>query len=98
MTVATAPERRAPEKRATRQGATSEGALRFAQAAALLTVLLISSRQFLGEGVTLGHIATLLVAPLWIPALRRWTGGLWLAGVGVAATIASVWLLSLIHI
>ena len=92
MTVATAPERWAPEKRATQQGATSEGALRFAQAAALLTVLLISSRQFLGEGVTLGHIATLLVAPLWIPALRRWTGGLWLAGIGIAATIASVWL------
>lgn len=70
----------------------SRTGLRFARAAALVAVLLIASRHFLGEGVTLGHVAALLLAPLWLPALRRATGGVWI-GIGCAvAGVASVWL------
>lgn len=70
----------------------SPSGLRFARSAALITVLLLASRQFLGEGVTLGHVAALLTAPLWLPALKRTVGGVWI-GVGCAvAAIASVWL------
>ena len=72
--------------------ADSARALRFARAAALVAVFLIASRQFVGEGVTLGHIATLLTAPLWIPALRRTVGAVWLAVGGAVAVLASVWL------
>ncbi|WP_375399269.1 hypothetical protein [uncultured Amnibacterium sp.] len=66
--------------------------LRFARSAALITLFLLASRQFLGEGVTLGHVAALLTAPLWLPALKRTVGCVWI-GIGCAvAAIASVWL------
>lgn len=70
----------------------STGALRFAQAAALLTVFLIAARPTLAQGLTLGHIAAVLLIPLWLPVLRRYTGGVVVGAAGLAATIASVWL------
>lgn len=67
-------------------------ALLFSRGAALLAVLLVSFRIGLGQGVTVGHVLTLVLAPLWFPALRRYTGGVWLAVVGLAATVSSIWL------
>lgn len=67
-------------------------AFRFARGAALVTVLLLASRQFLGEGVTVGHVAALLVTPLWLPAVRRVVGGTWIGIGAVVASVASVWL------
>lgn len=70
----------------------TDRAVVFSRVAALLTLVLLASRVSIGEGVTLGHLATLALVPLWFPALRRHTGGLWLAWAGLAATLASVWL------
>lgn len=70
----------------------SDRALLFSRGAALLTVLLVSFRIGLGEGVTVGHVLTLVLAPLWFPTLRRYTGGVWLGVVGLIATLSSIWL------
>ena len=70
----------------------SDRALLFSRAAALLAVLLVSFRIGLGEGVTVGHVLILVLAPLWVPALRRYTGGIWIAVVAGIATVASIWL------
>jgi hypothetical protein len=63
-----------------------------AQVLALGTIFLISSRQFVGQGVTFGHIASLLLLPLWVPAFRRSRAALALGVLGLLAVVASVWL------
>lgn len=70
----------------------STAAQRFAQVSALLTVLLLSARPTLVQGLTVGHLAAILVAPMWVPALRRYRGGVAIGVAGIAATIASLWL------
>jgi hypothetical protein len=70
----------------------SDGALWFARSAALVAVLMVSFRLTLGQGVTVGHVLILVLAPLWVPSLRRYTGGIWIACAGLAATLASIWL------
>ncbi|WP_210509034.1 hypothetical protein [Naasia sp. SYSU D00057] len=63
-----------------------------AQVLAIAAIFLISSRQFLGQGVTLGHVASLFLLPLWVPAFRRYVGGVTLGVLAVLGTLASVWL------
>ncbi|BDZ45926.1 hypothetical protein [Naasia aerilata] len=59
---------------------------------ALAAILLLSSRQFLGQGITFGHLASLALIPLWLPAFRRYAGGLWIAVLGLLGLIFSLWL------
>jgi hypothetical protein len=59
---------------------------------ALLTIFLISSRQFVGQGITLGHLASLLLLPVWLPCSRRYIGQVPLLIFGTLATAMGLWL------
>ena len=72
--------------------AATPGTVRFAQVASLLTLFLLAARPSVAQGLTVGHVAALLVLPLWLPVVRRYTGGVLLVVTGLAATVASVWL------
>lgn len=73
-----------------RPDALPDRALVFSRVAALATVLLLSSRPYIGQGVSVGDLAALAFAPLWLPVLKRYPGGRWLFGAGLLATVASV--------
>ncbi|RFA21187.1 hypothetical protein B7R25_07365 [Subtercola boreus] len=63
--------------------------MRFIAAAALI---LIGARIALPQGVEVGHVAGLLLMPVWIPVVRHYRWGWALLGTGVFAALMGVWL------
>lgn len=65
----------------------------FATAAiALLTLFLLGARIFIGQGVSVGHVAALATLPLWLPGLLRLKSGFWIAVTCALSAISACWL------
>ncbi|THG30805.1 hypothetical protein [Naasia lichenicola] len=62
------------------------------QTIAIAIILLMSSRQFIGQGITFGHLAALVTIPLWLPTFRHFIGGIWIAVIGAIGGVAAIWL------
>lgn len=65
------------------------------QAVAIVALLLLGARQFLWNGLTSGYAVAVVLAPVWLPVLRRYWGGRWLVGVTVVAVGAGMLLTDL---
>jgi hypothetical protein len=59
---------------------------------AAVAVLCVGSRIFLGGGVTVGNVVALVLLPLWLPTLARFSGARSFAIIGVVAAAAGLWL------
>ncbi|MCL3861297.1 hypothetical protein [Actinotalea sp. K2] len=62
---------------------------------AILTLVLLGMRQFLWSGLTSGYALAFLLAPVWLPVLRRYWGGRWLFALTALALVSGLWLTEL---
>lgn len=66
-----------------------------AQVVAIILLVLVAARIRVAEGITVGLVVGILLSPIWVPAVRRYRGGILLTVVGVAAVAAGLWLTGL---
>lgn len=59
---------------------------------AAVTIALIAFREPIQQGLEVGHVAAVLLAPLWIPAFLRHRGALLLAGLIALSVVAGAFL------
>jgi hypothetical protein len=59
---------------------------------AVLAIILIAIREPIQQGLEVGHVAAVLLAPLWIPAFLRHRGAPVLAGLVLLSVAAGAWL------
>jgi hypothetical protein len=59
---------------------------------AALAIVLIAFREPILQGLEVGHVAAVLLAPLWIPPFLRHRGAPALAGLIVLSVVAGAWL------
>lgn len=69
-----------------------EGLERLLRTAMLGTLFLIGIRTTVGPGVTVGAAASILITPLWLPALRRYRGAWLLLAAAALAVLVGCWL------
>lgn len=62
---------------------------------AVLLLVLVAARTRLPEGLSVGLLAGVAFSPIWVPALRRFRGGVLLFGLGVVAVLSGLWLTGL---
>lgn len=62
---------------------------------AFLVLVLLGARQELSHTVTVGYVAALVIAPLWLGALGKFRGAASLFVVGIACCLSGFWLLAL---
>jgi hypothetical protein len=60
--------------------------------AAIVAIVSLAFREPLLQGVELGHVIALVLAPLWIPPLLRHRGAPVLVGLVLASVVAGLWL------
>jgi hypothetical protein len=68
---------------------------RISRVLAVGALVLIASRFEIAQGITAGHVATVVLLPIWWPALRRFWGARPLVVVGLIAVASGLWLASL---
>ncbi|MEF2977724.1 O-antigen ligase family protein [Subtercola sp. YIM 133946] len=59
---------------------------------AALSLVLIALEILLPAGTQVGFIVSLVLAPVWIPAVGSFRGGWWIVGLGLFAAAMGVWL------
>ena len=64
-------------------------------AVAFLVLVLLGARQNVTHTVTAGHVAALLIAPLWLGSLGKFRGAGSLFVLGIASCLSGFWLLGL---
>ncbi|PPF66128.1 hypothetical protein C5E16_12365 [Clavibacter michiganensis] len=62
------------------------------RAVAAVAIVLIAFREPVQQGLEVGHVAAVLLAPVWIPAFLRHRGAPVLAGLVVLSVVAGAWL------
>lgn len=70
----------------------NRGPNRVAQTIAVVAVTLVGTRVFLVGGVSVGFVVSVVLIPLWLPSVRRYSGGILLMGVGLLAAVSGAWL------
>ena len=60
--------------------------------AAVVTIVALAVRIPLQQGLEVGHVLAIVLAPLWIPRLGRYRGAVLVAGAIVLAVGAGLWL------
>ncbi|MET1052787.1 MAG: hypothetical protein ABWX65_09130 [Mycetocola sp.] len=68
---------------------------RLAQAIAVLAVTIVGTRIFIASGLTVGIAVSLLLLPLWLPALRRYQWAVPLMLLGLVTILSGAWLTDL---
>lgn len=61
----------------------------------ILVLFATGMRVFVAQGLTVGMIASVLLIPLWVPALARYRGGRLVVGAIVLASVSGIWLTEL---
>ena len=59
---------------------------------AIAVLVLLAMRIELAQGLTVGYLIVLVLAPLWLPVLRQFRGARALLGTGAVALVSGVWL------
>jgi hypothetical protein len=62
---------------------------------AFLVLVLLGARQHLSHTVTVGYVAALVIAPLWLGALEKFRGAASLFMLGMTCCLSGFWLLGL---
>ena len=68
---------------------------RLAQSMAVIAVALVGTRIFVASGATVGIAVSLILLPLWLPAVRRYVGAAPLMVIGLCAVVSGAWLTDL---
>lgn len=76
----------------TRSGTRTTSARTVDGAIAAVALLALGQRQVVAQGVTVGLVVALALAPVWVPQLRHWWGARLLLSTGVLAALAGLWL------
>lgn len=59
---------------------------------AIGALVLIGARISLPQGIEVGHVAALALAPVWVPVVRLYRWGWALIGTGALAVVSGIWL------
>lgn len=59
---------------------------------AIAVLVVLAMRIELSQGLTVGYLAAAVLAPLWLPVLRRFRGSTVLLGAGALALASGIWL------
>ncbi|WP_147305858.1 hypothetical protein [Subtercola boreus] len=72
--------------------ASSRDPRRWVRFLAIGALVLIGARISLPQGIEVGHVAALVLLPVWLPVVRRYRWGWALFGTGVLAALSGIWL------
>lgn len=59
---------------------------------ALIALVLLGMHQAVQYTITVGYIVGLILMPLWVPAVRRYTGAVALITIAIVALLSGIWL------
>lgn len=65
---------------------------------AVVALVLLGMRQFIGQGLTVGYVVVILLIPLWFTALGRYWGARVLMVLGAIALVSGFWLTELARV